>query len=176
MKAASRCAGAVDEMRASMIEPLLQRYSALSSREQRIVLVGAIGALLLFVLAVVLPLRHRLTAVEQRVESKRDDLLWLRSVAPQLAGLQSSAPPPLHESLVVLIDRTARQSGLEHALAGSQPSGNGGLSVHLEQASFDALVTWLAQLRDSYGVRVDSAVVDAGNNVGTVNASLVLAH
>ena len=159
-----------------MIESLLQRYSALSSRERRIALVGAIGAALLLVLAVVLPLRRSVHAVEQRVERKRDDLVWLRSMAPQLAGLQSSAPPPLHESLVVLIDRTARQSGLEHALAGSQPSGNGALSVHLEQASFDALVTWLAQLRDSYGVRVDSAVVDAGNNVGTVNASLVLAH
>src|ERR1700685_1794636 len=104
------------QMRAPTIESLLQRFSALSSREQRIVLVGGIGAALLLVLAVVLPLRHSLTAVEQRVESKRDDLLWLRSVAPQLAGLQSSAPPPLHESLVVLIDRTARQSGLEHAL------------------------------------------------------------
>ena len=159
-----------------MIESLLQRFSALSSREQRIALVGGVGAALLLVLAVVLPLRRSLIAVEQRVERKRDDLVWLRSMAPQLTGLHPSAPLPLHESLVVLIDRTARQSGLEHALAGGQPSGNGGLSVHLEQASFDVLVTWLAQLRDSYGVRVDSAVVDAGNNVGTVNASLVLAH
>jgi general secretion pathway protein M len=159
-----------------MIEQLLQRYYALSTREQRIALIGGIVALLLLLLAVVLPLRRSVHAVEQRVERKREDLLWLRSVAPQLADLHASAPTSLHESLVVLIDRTARQSGLEHALAGSQPSGNGGLSVRLEQASFDALVSWLAQLRDSYGVRVDSAVVDAANNVGTVNASLVLAN
>ncbi len=151
-----------------------QYFQQRSRREQRIALLGAIAALLLLVLAIVLPLQRRVGAVEERVERKRDDLLWLRSMAPQLAGLRTSAPPQLHESLVVLVDRTARQSGLDHALAGSQPSGNGGLNVRLEQASFDALVAWLAQLRDNYGVWVDSAVVDAANNAGTVNASLVL--
>src|ERR1019366_9090800 len=102
------------------------------------------------------------------------DLVWLRSMVPQLAGLSASAPPPLRESLVVLVDRTARQAGLEKALVGSQPSGDGGLNVRLEQTPFDSLVAWLAQLRESYGVRVDSAVVDTGHAVGTVNASLVL--
>jgi general secretion pathway protein M len=159
-----------------MIEPVLQYYSKLSSREQRIALLGGICALLLLLLAILLPLQRSVGAATQRVEQKRDDLLWLRSMAPQLAGLRASTSAPLHESLVVLIDRTARQAGLEKALAGSQPSGNGGLNVRLEQASFDAIVAWLAQLRDSYGERVESAVVDAGNSAGTVNASLVLAH
>jgi general secretion pathway protein M len=159
---------------AAMLVPLRQYFLKLSRREQRIALLGAVAAGLLLILAILLPLQHSVGALEQRVERKRDDLLWLRSMAPQLSGLRTSAAPQLHESLVVLVDRTARQSGLEHALAGSQPSGNGGLNVRLEQASFDALVAWLAQLRDSSGIRVESAVVDAGNNPGTVNASLVL--
>jgi general secretion pathway protein M len=159
---------------AAMFEPLRQYFLKLSRREQRIALLGAVAAALLLILAILLPLQRSVGALEQRVDRKRDDLLWLRSMAPQLSGLRASATPQLHESLVVLIDRTARQSGLEHALAGSQPSGNGGLNVRLEQASFDALVAWLAQLRDNYGIRVDSAVVDAGNSAGSVNASLVL--
>jgi len=114
------------------------------------------------------------SAVQQRVEQKRDDLVWLRSMAPQLSGLANSGPPPLTESLVVVIDRTARQTGLQKALVGSQPSGDGGLSVRLEQTSFDGLVSWLSQLRQSYGVRVESATVEAGNAAGLVNASLVL--
>jgi general secretion pathway protein M len=156
------------------MDALRQYFAKLSAREQRIAAVGAVAALLLLVIAVVLPLQRHVGAVEQRVERKRDDLIWLRSMAPQLVGLRTAGPPPLRESLVVVVDRTARQSGLEHALVGSQPSGDGGLNVRLEQTPFDGLVAWLAQLRESYGVRVDSAVVEAGNAVGSVNASLVL--
>jgi general secretion pathway protein M len=157
-----------------MKDSVLQYLAKLSERERRIAIGGAVAALLLLILAIVLPLQRHVGAGEQRLERKRDDLAWLRSMAPQLAGLSSSGPPPLRESLVVLVDRTARQSGLEHALVGSQPSGDGGLNVRFEQTPFDNLVAWLAQLRSSYGVRVDSAVVDMGNSAGTVNASLVL--
>ena len=153
---------------------MLQYLAKLNARERRIVVAGGVAALLLLILAIVLPLQHSVGAGQQRLERKRDDLIWLRSMAPQLAGLRSSAPPTLHESLVVVVDRTARQAGLDKTLVGSQPSGDGGLNVRLEQTPFDNLVTWLAQLRESYGVRVDSAVVDAGTAVGTVNASLVL--
>lgn len=156
------------------MENLLQYYARLSARERRITLAGGVAAALLLILAIVLPLQRHVGSLEQRVERKRDDLLWLRSMAPQLAGLRGSGPAPIHESLVVVVDRTARQSGLERALVGSQPSGDGGLNVRLEQTSFDGLLTWLSQLRESYGVHVDSAVVEAGSAPGTVNASLVL--
>jgi type II secretory pathway component PulM len=156
------------------MDALLQYYARLSEREQRIALLGGIAALFLLILAVVLPLQRHVGELEQRVERKRDDLVWLRSMAPQLAGLRNSGPPPLRESLVVVVDRTARQAGLERALVGSQPSGDGGLNVRLEQTAFDGLVSWLSQLREGYGVRVDSAVVEAGSNSGTVNATLVL--
>jgi general secretion pathway protein M len=156
------------------MDALLRYYSGLSPRDQRIALYGGIAAAFLLILAVVLPLQRHVGALEQRVAQKREDLIWLRSMAPQLASLQTSGPPPLHESLVVVVDRTARQAGLERALVGSQPSGDGGLSVRVEQISFDALVSWIAQLRESYGIRVDSAVVEAGTAVGTVNSSLVL--
>jgi general secretion pathway protein M len=156
------------------MEALLRYYAGLSARDRRIALIGGVAALFLLILAVLLPLQRHVGELAQRVEHKRDDLVWLRSMAPQLAGMRNSGPPPLRESLVVVVDRTARQAGLERALVGSQPSGDGGLNVRLEQTSFDALVSWLAQLRESYGVRVDSAVVEAGNAIGTVNASLVL--
>jgi hypothetical protein len=39
----------------------------------------------------VLPLQRSVAAVQERVERKRDDLQWLRSMAPQLTGLQVSA-------------------------------------------------------------------------------------
>jgi general secretion pathway protein M len=156
------------------MQALLQYYARLSGREQRIALAGAAAAIILLLLAIVLPLQRHVGELNQRVERKRDDLVWLRSMAPQLVGLSSSAPPSTNESLVVVVDRTARQAGLEHAVVGTVPSGDGGLNVRLEQTSFDGMVTWLSQLRQSYGVHVDSAVVESGSAAGMVNATLVL--
>ncbi len=157
-----------------MIERLLQYLQRLEPRERRVLLFGAIAALVLIVLGIVLPLQRSVAAAQQRVERKRDDLQWLRSMAPQLGGLRSNAPPRLNESLVVLVDRTARESGLAKSLVGSQPSGDGGLNVRFDQTPFDTLVTWLSQLRERYGVRVDSATIDAGKGGGNVTATLVL--
>ncbi|MFI4905054.1 MAG: type II secretion system protein GspM [Steroidobacteraceae bacterium] len=157
-----------------MIERVWQYLERLEPRERRMVLFGAVAAVLLVIVATVVPLQRSVAAVEQRVERKRDDLQWLRSMAPQLAGLQRTAPPPLRESLVVLVDRTARESGLTKSLVGSQPSGDGGLNVRLDQTPFDTLIGWLSQLRERYGVRVDSATIDAGKGSGNVNATLVL--
>lgn len=146
----------------------------MSERERRLVLSGAVAALLLLVIGVVMPLQRSVNVAADRIEHKRDDLSWLRSMAPQLGTLRLSTPQPLHESLVVLIDRTARESGIGKALVGSQPSGNGGLNVHFEQVSFDAMIAWLSQLGDRYGVHAESATIDAANSAGTVNATLVL--
>lgn len=157
-----------------MIERLQQYLQQLSSRERWILIGGAGVALILLVLAIVLPLQSRVSATEARIEKKRDDLIWLRSMTPQLSMLQTARPPALTESLVVLIDRTAREAGIGKSLVNSQPSGDGGLNVRLEKMPFDSLIAWLAQLNERYGVRVDSATVDAANEKGTVTATLIL--
>jgi general secretion pathway protein M len=157
-----------------MIEQLQQYLQRLSPRDRWTLVGGGVAALLLLIIAIVLPLQRSVSATERRVEKKRDDLVWLRSMAPQFASLQSSAPPALNESLVVLVDRTARESGIDKSLVGSQPSGDGGINVRFEKMPFDTLVAWLSQLRERYGVRVDSATVDAASEAGTVTATLVL--
>jgi type II secretory pathway component PulM len=148
----------------------------LSQREQRVLLFGAIAAVILLIIAVVLPLQRSVHAGAQRIESKRNDLTWLRSMAPQLrGGLPSThTVAPLRESLVVLVDRTARDAGIGKSLVGSQPSGDGGLNVRFEEAPFDAMIGWLSQLGERYGVHADSATIDAAKTTGTVNATLVL--
>jgi general secretion pathway protein M len=157
-----------------MIERLRQYLQTLTPRERWILVGGGAVIVLLLLAAVILPLQHRVSATEARVEQKRDDLVWLRSMAPQLSSLQIRRAPVSNESLVVLVDRTAREAGFGNSLAGSQPSGDGGLNVRFEKLPFDTLVTWLSRLHEQYGVRVDSATVDAANEAGTVTATLVL--
>jgi general secretion pathway protein M len=151
-----------------------QSFQRLSERERRLLIVGAVVAVLIVILGVVLPLQRSVSTAAHRIERKRDDLAWLRSMAPRFGALAVSTPQPLHESLVVVIDRTARDSGLGKSLVGSQPSGNGGLNVHFEQVPFDGLVSWLSQLSDRYGIHAESATVDAASTPGVVNATLLL--
>jgi general secretion pathway protein M len=156
------------------VSPIARAFARMNERERRLVTLGAAAALLLLIIGVVMPLQRSVSVATDRIEHKRDDLGWLRSMAPQFGTLRLSTPQPLHESLVVLVDRTARESGIGKALVGSQPSGNGGLNVHFEQVPFDSLVTWLSQVGDRYNVRAESATLDASNSPGAVNATLVL--
>lgn len=152
----------------------LASLQRLGQREQRMVFIGGAISLVLLILAVLLPLQQSVSAGAQRIEHERDDLSWLQSVAPQLGSLAVTAPAPLHESLVALVDRTARDGGIGKSLVGSQPGGDGGLNVHFDQVPFDALVSWLSQLGDRYGIHADSATLEAAAMPGVVNVTLVL--
>ncbi len=151
-------------------------YVRLSERERRMVALGAAAVVAILLIGVFLPLHRNVTRTAERVERKRADLKWIEDTAPELAGAGGAArpvAPTSQESLVVVIDRSARESGLASALTGTQPSGNGALQVRLEKAPFDAMVAWLARLADQNAIRVESATIDAAGP-GLVNAGLVL--
>lgn len=150
----------------------LSAMRALSERERRVLLIGAPIAVVLFFLAVVLPLDRSVSRLHQQVSRKQGDLAWMRQVAPELAAagpVRTSSTP-----LIVLVDQSARQAGLGQALSGSTPNGSNSLNVSLRQAPFDVLIGWLARLHQQYGTQVDSATISRANGPGEVNASLVL--
>jgi len=150
-------------------------YAGRAPREQRMLLLGGIAAAVLLLVLIIAPLHRSTTALEKRIATKQADLAWMRGVAPTIAA---AGPVPAaagqQESLVVLVDRTARESGLAQALTGSAPSGDGGLRVQLEKAQFNSLLAWFARLSEQNGIRVESASVDAAGEPGVVNAGVVL--
>lgn len=158
-----------------MLEALRARFDALADRERRVLAIGAVIAAVLLLVVLVMPLERSVARRASSIERKQADLAWMQSVAPTLASAGPSASvPATQESLVVVIDRVARESGLGQALTGSQPNGNGALRVQLEKASFNSLVAWLARLSEQNGVRVESANIDAAGEPGLVNAGIVL--
>ena len=151
----------------------INAFAALSERERRIVLGGAVLAAVLLVFGILIPLDRSVAHAQDRLVKKRADLSWMQGVAPELAA---AAPPPSSsgESLLVIIDRSARESGLASALTGSEPGAPGRLSVRLEKAPFDTLVAWLARLAQQNGVSVEAATIEGAGAPGLVNAALVL--
>lgn len=150
-------------------------FRRLSMRDRRMLTFGAVAALLVLCLAVMLPLEHSVAAATGRIERKRADLDWMRGIAPELAAAGPVATSGGgRESLVVVIDQTAREAGLGQNLTSSEPSGDGGLRVRLERASFDSIMAWLARLAEHHNVRVETATFDAAGEPGLVTASVVL--
>lgn len=160
-------------MKADLNSLSLESFSALPQRQQRLVLGGAALAIVLLIVAVLIPLDHSVKGAQQRLAKKRADLTWMQGVAPELAT--APAPPSdSGESLLVIIDRSARESGLAGSLTGSEPGTGGSLAVRLQKAPFDMLVAWLARLAQQNGVVVDSATIDGAGTPGLVNAAVVL--
>jgi general secretion pathway protein M len=148
-------------------------YSKLEDRERRFVNIGAIAAGVLVLLGVILPLNRGIAQARQRVTTKQVDLAFIQQSTPEL---QASGPAASASgaSLVVLIDSSARESGLGKSLSSSEPTGDGGLRIRMERAPFDGLVAWLARISQQHGVRVETAEIEQAGEAGLVNASLVL--
>ena len=144
----------------------------LSERDRRMLLIGGVLIVVLLIY-VIIQLDSNVSKAHKRINKKVEDLAWIQTAAPELMQ-SASVGASTGESLLVIVDRSARESGLGGALAGSEPSGAGALSVRLQKASFDQLVIWLGRLAQQNGIRVDSASIDSAGEPGTVNAALVL--
>lgn len=160
------------------MQKLKDWFYGLQARERWMVAVASvlvvITVLYLFVLA---PFYSAVSMRTERVAKKQADLSWMRAVAGDVIALSQDAPvaaAPTGESLVVLVDRTARECGLSSALTGQTPNGATGIRVRLERAEFDKLVLCLANLQRGHAVSIESATIDRTSEPGFVNASLVL--
>ena len=160
------------------MQKLKDWFYSLQPRERTLVLCGG-AALVLFAIyfLALAPFYSAVNSRAERVAKKQGDIAWMRSVGGEILALGASATPanvPTNESLVVLIDRSARECGLGSSLTGQTPNGENGIRVRLEQAEFDKLVVCLGGLQQSHSVTIESANIDRTAKPGFVNASLVL--
>ena len=152
-------------------------YSRQNERDQRVLFWGGIAAGVMVLALILLPLQRNLSKARARVAQQQADLAWMRQAAPTLAaagpGPAAAATQP-GESLVVLIDRSARESGLAQALTGSQPAANGAMTVRMENADFNLLIGWMSRLVAQHDLRVESASITGNGTAGLVNAAVQL--
>jgi general secretion pathway protein M len=149
-------------------------FDTMSEREQRLMTFGGIAAVAILIFGVLIPLDSSVAKARARITQKQADLAWMKNVAPVLALNASTHTGGTGESLIVIVDRSARESGLDKALAGSEPSGPGGIQVRMEKASFDAIIAWVSRLSQQNGIGLDGASIDSAGAPGIVNAAIVL--
>lgn len=153
-------------------------FDALEPREQHLLIIGA--ALLLILLLYVgawEPLQKRVDDMRVSTAEQRTLLVWMQEAAQevtQLRATRSQRPQTASgQSLLSLVDRSARAARLGPALKRVQPDGSQRVGVWLEAASFDDVMAWLAVLDARSGVHVVSSVFEAKDAPGRVDARLV---
>jgi type II secretory pathway component PulM len=119
-------------------------------------------------------LEHRVQELEILVSDKNNLLANLRRMEALNPILLNDARNLTAQSLVVLVDETHRDHGLNGSLSRNQPDGDNGIRVVFQTTSFDRLIGWLGMMELSYGIKVESASFDGARQSGVVNATLVL--
>jgi len=148
-------------------------------REQMALVIAA-AALLLF-LIYLLAWQPFVEAVEQKrlqVKSQRITLDWMQQNLGEIQRLRNlrrtSGATQSNEALLTLVDRTAKQSQLRQQIQRIKPQGEDSVQLWVEQAAFDTLLKWLAELSAQYGIQIESINIDRQELPGIVNARLVL--
>ena len=122
-------------------------FDNLSERERNLVYAaGALVGVALVYLVLVLPFQTSGKRMAARVAQKTADLAWMQASAPQaMAAAGAAQAAGGGDSLVVLVDRTAREAGLGNSLRDQSPDGSNGLRLRIEGASFgiDGLRAWI---------------------------------
>lgn len=154
--------------------------NSLEPRERRLVLAGAAVTfcLLLYVMAWE-PFATKVDELRASNSEQQALLHWMQGAAKEAKQLSRSShrggQAATGQSLLALIDSTAKAGRLGAALKRVQPDGEQRVQVWLEEAAFDDVVAWLEGLEQRQGITAESSVFAAKDKPGIVDVRLVFA-
>ncbi len=149
----------------------MTKWNALSSREKSLVLF-TFG----FVLFACLywgawqPWSRYSQQVAQQVKAEKNLFEWVSATADQIVTLRTSSeqktPQALSQGLNQIISKTANQFNVD--LIRMQPRTADQLQVWIKPLPFNALLAWLGQLENRYGIQVDLLDLASEDTEGVV--------
>lgn len=156
-------------------------YNNLEQRERRILIAGAIALIIMLLYLLVWePLVDKSLALEKSNKDNQALISWMEQSANEVRELQAKikAGGPSSrskgQSLLGIIDRTAKQAKLGNTVKRVQPDGKTKARVWLENVSFNEMIKWLENLQRREGIHIDTSVIEKQDEAGLVNARLVL--
>ncbi len=154
-------------------------WMSLRPREQLILIVGS-GAMvvtLIYLLAVEPFLKQRAT-LANRIKAEQQQLVWMQQAGQQVKQLRATSSSTRRtgnkQSLLSVIDSSARRNKIRKPIQRMEPEGNNGVKLWIEEADFDKLIGWLGKLDDKYGVHVSRATISRADSPGLVDTRLSL--
>lgn len=153
----------------------------LSDRERRTLLIASVVLALLAGYALVWdPLMSNVERLRASVDQQRATVAWMNNAAQEAQALLRARAGSGQgvsrggQSLLAVVDQTARREKLGPALKRIEPRGQDEVRVRLEDAAFDDMVSWLGSLQGRYGILIDSVAIDRQPSAGRVTVNLTL--
>jgi len=153
-------------------------FASLEQRERHLVISGAVllGLMLIYVV-VWEPLTNNVNTLRVSTSEQASTLHWMRQAAQEVNKLRGSGGNRTKstggQSLLSMVDSTAKSGRLGAALKRVQPDGERRVRVWMEAASFDDVMRWLVLLDARYGVTIENSVFEMKQESGRVDARLV---
>lgn len=158
------------------LETLVLWYNSLPQRERIIVIAASIFIVItLFYLIVWEPIFQGLEKQQQQYKSQQSIVSWMQEASAEVKILKRSGARTItsnNQPVSLIIEQSAKISGLQNSLGKLESSGKEGARVTLDAASFNQMLVWLNNLEKQHGVTVTSASIERNEKSGTVNARL----
>jgi general secretion pathway protein M len=161
-----------------VIQNIKEWLASLEQRERNLVITGAVLLVItILYLGIWRPLSSSVEHLRVTTREQQATLMWMKQASREMRMLKGSharTQPASGQSLLTLVDTTAKAGQLGTAVKRLQPDGEKKVHVWMEGASFDDVVRWLVLLETRHGIGVESSVFEVKENEGRVDVRLVL--
>ena len=153
-------------------------FDRLSERDRLLLTVVLTAGLIVIMIIGWQSFAGRVERMHDVLSSQQMTLAYMKQAARQVRQLRGKVPvhAAAGQSLMALLDSTARQSGLHNAVKRVDPEGQNKVRLRLEEAVFDDMMRWLESLSNTYGISVENITIDRLDSIGLVNVRLTLAE
>jgi len=156
-----------------------QTFENLSASERTLVIVASVVLLsgLIYGLAW-RPLQVSIEEQGKKLERNLKSVEWMRQSALELKRFNARASVQgnggARQSILALVDQTARKAGLGGTIKRVEPAGTGKVRIRMESVAFDDMISWLEGLLGPAAITIESIAIDRSDQTGLVDAHLTL--
>lgn len=150
-----------------LFEEFNNRFSQLSDREQKLVMLSGVFVIIGFIYFVIYaPMQTAIQDGQAKVDAQQQLLTWITQNANKAIQLKqsSSGTKNYSGSLPQAVNQAATRQNI--AITRMQPQGDD-LQVWVDNASFDNVLNWLQAL-ENMGIKITEADIAEGDSPGNI--------
>ena len=151
-----------------MKQQILNYWQSLKEQEQRLLLIaGAVFIVFFLVMVVFRPLNQAVSDAEAKLKRNHELVNWVSKSVAQLKS-NSTTKVIATGNISQVVNRTRNRFDIDFSKM--QPSGDT-LRLTIDSVEFNQLISWLDELTNKHGVKVENLDIAEGNLPGFVRVS-----
>jgi general secretion pathway protein M len=157
-------------------------WENLQSRERYMVLAATVlVSMVILFFAIWSPIASSRDSKQQRVEAKRDTVIWMSQKKQEVEHLKRINPNMFNQvndgrSLLAIVDTEAKQMGIRPAITRIEPKGEDIVQLYVEDMAFDFLIILLGELERRNNIEVADASFNRSDQIGKITGKVTLAR